>query len=137
MQLDRGALEQLDREALIALVLTQQARNAALEAQVATLTARVNELGGEPPAAAAPRPPFVKPPRPAPPAKGPRKRRAANFARRRATPTRIIEHVVDRCPGCGTALGGGEVVRRRQVLHVPRVPVEVIEHVVRRRMCPY
>jgi transposase len=58
------------------------------------------------------------------------------FARRRGTPTRIVEHVVDACPDCGTPLSGGEVVRRRQVLHIPRVPVEVIEHVVRRRVCP-
>ena len=137
MQLDRSALEQLDREALLTLALTQQARIAALEGQVATLTARVNELSGEPPPPPAPPPPpFVKPPRPAKPPKGPRKRRAHNAARRRDAPTRIIEHVVDRCPGCDTPLSGGEVVRRRQVLHVPRVPVEVIEHVVRRRVCP-
>jgi transposase len=137
MQLDRRALEQLDREALITLVLTQQARIATLEGQVVALTARVNELSGEPPAPPAPPPPpFVKPPRPAKPPKGPRKRRAVGFARRRDTPTRVIEHVVDACPDCGTPLSGGEVVRRRQVLHVPRVPVEVIEHVVRRRVCP-
>ena len=28
------------------------------------------------------------------------------------------------------------MVRRRQVLHIPRVPLEVVEHVVRRRVCP-
>jgi transposase len=119
-------------------VLAQQARIAALAQQVAGLTARVEELSGEPPAAPPPRPlpPFVKPPRPATPAKGPRKKRQLNFARHRDTPTRLVEHVVDACPACGTALSGGEVVRRRQVLHVPRVPVEVIEHVVRRRVCP-
>jgi transposase len=137
MQLDRSALEQLDREALLTLALTQQARLAALEGQVAALTARVNELSGEPPPPPPPLPPpFVKPPRPAKPAKGPRKRRAVGFARRRDTPTRVVEHVVDACPDCGTPLSGGEVVRRRQVLHIPRVPVEVIEHVVRRRVCP-
>jgi transposase len=136
--LDREALEQLDRAALIELVLAQQARIAALAQQVAGLAARVEELSGEPPAAPPPRPlpPFVTPPRPAKPAKGPRKQRQLNFARRRDTPTRLVEHVVDACPDCGTALSGGEVVRRRQVLHIPRVPVEVIEHVVRRRVCP-
>jgi transposase len=137
-QLDRDALEQLDRAALIALVLAQQARLVALETQVAALTARVEELSGEPPAPPPPRPlpPFVKPARPATEPKRPRKRRAVNFARRRDVPTRRVEHAVDTCPGCGAALAGGEVVRRRQVLHVPRVPVEVIEHVVRRRVCP-
>src|SRR5215210_2063081 len=135
-ELDRSALEQLDREALITLVLAQQARIRALEGQVSVLTARVNELSGEPPPPAPPRPPFVKPSRPAKPATGPRKRRAHNFARRRDTPTRLVEHALDACPACGTPLSGGEVVRRRQVLHLPRVPVEVIEHVVRRRVCP-
>ena len=136
MQLDRAALEHLDREALLMLVLTQQARLAALEAQVAALTARVHALSGEPPAPPPPPPPFVKPARPPRPPKRPRKRRALNFARRREVPTRIVEHVVGACPGCGTALSGGEVVRRRQVLHVPRARAEVIEHVVRRRVCP-
>jgi len=136
--LERDALEQLDRAALIALVLAQQARLAALETQVAALTARVEELSGTPPPPPPPRalPPFVKPARPAKAGKGPRKRRAVNFARRRETPTQVVEHAVETCPACGTALRGGEVVRRRQVLHIPRVPVAVIEHVVRRRVCP-
>ncbi|HEX6738051.1 MAG TPA: IS66 family transposase [Vicinamibacteria bacterium] len=136
MQLDRAALDPLDREALTTLVLMQQARITALEAQVAALTVRVNELSGEPPVPPPPAPPLVKPARPPRPPKRPRKRRALNFARRREVPTRIVEHVVDACPACGTALSGGEVVRRRQVLHVPRVRAEVIEHVVRRRVCP-
>ena len=73
MPLNRSALEQLDREALLTLVLTQQAHIAALETQVATLTARVNELSGEPPAPPPPPcAPFPKPSCPAPPAKGPR-----------------------------------------------------------------
>jgi hypothetical protein len=137
-ELDRDALERLDRAALIGLVLAQQAQLAGLARQVAALTARVEELSGEPPAPPAPRPlpPFVKPARPAKEPKRPRKRRAVNFARRRDVPTRVVEHALDTCPGCGAALAGGEVVRRRQVLHIPRVPAEVIEHVVRRRVCP-
>jgi transposase len=134
--LERDALEQLDRAALLALVLAQQARLAALETQVATLTARVEELSGPPPPPPRALPPFVKPARPAKAGKGPRQRRAVNFARCRETPTQVVEHAVETCPACGTALSGGEVVRRRQVLHIPRVPVAVIEHVVRRRVCP-
>ena len=116
----------------------QQAQLAALTQQVAALTARVEALSGEPSAPPPPRarPPFVKPARPAKPAKLARKKRADNFARRREVPTRVITHALDACPACGTALSGGEVVRRRQVLQLPRVPVEVIEHVVRRRVCP-
>src|SRR6478609_928450 len=100
----------LDRDAL---VLAQQARLVALETQLAALTARVEELSGEPPAPPPPRPlpPFVKPARPPKAGKGQRKRRAVNFARRRETPTRVVEHAVETCPGCGAALRGGEVVR--------------------------
>ena len=47
--LDRGALEHLDREASIALVLAQQARIVALTRQVAALAAHMEELGGRPP----------------------------------------------------------------------------------------
>lgn len=138
MMLDRAALDHLDREALITLVLAQQARIAALETQLATLAAQVEAMRDDPPASPAgpARSAVVKPARPPKSAKRPRTPRQHNFARRRETPTRIIEHAVSICPDCGTALGGGEVVRRRQVLHVPPVPAEVIEHVVRRRVCP-
>ncbi len=80
MKLDRDALEHLDRAALLTLVLTQQARISALETQVATLAAQVNELRGAPPAAPAgpQEPAFVTPPRPAKPAKRARKRRQGN-----------------------------------------------------------
>jgi hypothetical protein len=138
MLLDRAALELLDREALLALVLAQQARVVALEGQVAALTARVDELGGSPPTPtpAPALPPFVKPARQAKQGRGARKRRGQGFGRRRMAPTRVVEHALAACPDCGTALGGGEVVRRRQVLHLPPAPVEVVEHVARRRVCP-
>ncbi|HEX5504306.1 MAG TPA: IS66 family transposase [Thermomicrobiales bacterium] len=138
MTLDREALDRLDRAALVALALALQGRIAALEAQVAVLAARVEALGGRPPAPpAAPAPPaFVTPARPAKPAERPRRRRPVGFARRREAPTRIVEHAVGTCPACGAALRGGAVVRRRQILHVPPAPVEVVEHVVRRRVCP-
>jgi transposase len=139
MMLDRGALEQLDREALIALALAQQAQIAALGGQVAALAARVEELGGRPPGpppAAPPLPAFVKPARPVKARQGGRKRRGQGFGRRRMAPTRTVEHALDACPDCGAALAGGEAVRRRQVLHIPPAPVEVIEHVARRRVCP-
>ena len=138
MELERAALEQLDRAALVALVLAQQARIGLLEGQVAALTARVDELGGQPPSPppVAPLPPFVKPARQAKRAKGGRKRRGQGFGRRRLAPTRVVEHALAACPDCGAALGGGEVVRRRQVLHIPPAPVEVVDHVARRRVCP-
>ena len=138
MMHDRAALEQLDRAGLVALVLAQQARIAVLEGQVATLAARVDDLGGAPPAPppVPPLPPFVKPARSAKAGKAARKRRAQGFGRRRMVPTRTVAHALESCPDCGAALCGGAVVRRRQVLHVPPAPVEVIEHVALRRVCP-
>ena len=137
MDVERDAFEPLDRAALIELVLMQQARITALEAQVTQLRAELAARAGAPPSAAGSSPPsWVRPSRPALPAKTTRRKRPHNFARRRDTSTEIVEHVVAVCPACGTALQGGEVVRRRQVLHLPRVPVQIIEHVVRRRVCP-
>ena len=66
----------------------------------------------------------------------PRRKRAQGYARRREEPTRRVVHVVDKCQDCGCTLVGGSLKRRRQVLHVPIVPVEVIEHEYVERRCP-
>ena len=72
-----------------------------------------------------------------PPAQpGPRKQRRHGFARRRMTPTRQVEHVVERCPDCGTQLSGGWTQRTREVIELPQVPAEVTEHVYIARNCP-
>src|SRR5215217_3410373 len=66
----------------------------------------------------------------------PRKRRAQGFARRRAAvPTRRQAHAASRCPDCGTALAGGWVQRRREVIELPVAPAEVVEHVYLARQC--
>ena len=68
--------------------------------------------------------------------KAPRQRRPHGFARRRMTPTRRVEHVVDHCPDCGTLLSGGWTQRTREVIELPQVPAEVTEHVYIARDCP-
>jgi transposase len=65
-----------------------------------------------------------------------RKKRAKGYARKRLKPTRQVVHGLDRCTQCGCTLGGGSVKRTREVLHIPIVPVEVIEHVFLERRCP-
>jgi hypothetical protein len=51
--------------------------------------------------------------------------------------TRWQTHAVETCPGCGTALSGGWIVRRVQVIELPAAaPVEVTEHRILRRQCP-
>ena len=67
----------------------------------------------------------------------PRKRRPHRFARRRSpTPTRRVTHAAAHCPHCGTRLLGGWVQRRREVIDLPVVPVEVVEHLILARQCP-
>jgi transposase len=85
-------------------------------------------------------PSFVKPNRPklAVP-KGPRKKRATehNTSRKRAQPTRIERHVLERCPDCNYPLRGESIDYRREVIELPPPqPVEVVEHQVIKRWCP-
>jgi hypothetical protein len=66
----------------------------------------------------------------------PRKRRPHGFARRRSPdPTRQVRHVLDSCPHCQTALTGGWVKRRRELIDLPRLPVQVEEHLYIARRC--
>lgn len=113
--------------------LTAQAeRIAALQAQVQTLVTRVAELEQrDPPAWVKPNRPTRSEPRP------PRKRRGTAFVRRREEPTTVIEHAAECCPDCGTALTGGWVRWRRQVIDLPVMSATVTEHVVLARHCPH
>jgi transposase len=113
-----------------------RAENAELRGLVAQLRERVAELESKlgPPGKSAPD--FVKPSRKKAKKEGPRKKRAQNFARKRDEPTQRIEHAVEECVGCGCRLLGGSVRHSRQVLHIPIVPVQVIEHLYLERECP-
>ncbi len=86
-------------------------------------------------------PHFVKPSRPKPEGpKKPRKKRASqhNHARRRESPTRVVEHACDRCAQCNYLLQGKSLDYSRQVIELPEPqPVEVIEHRVLKRYCPH
>ena len=135
------------KEELIALVLQQRA---IVEEQAETLRlyiGRIEELekeiaalknGGK----------GTKPPPPdwvksntrsekAPPGQGktPRKKRRHNFTWTRREPTKIVEHACEHCPDCGRALSGGWEYSRRQIIEIPPIAVEVIDHVVVARHC--
>jgi transposase len=109
---------------------------AQLQEQLALALARIAELEQQrrdPPS-------FIKPntPKPTEP-KPPRKKRARqhNRARRRETPTRVVEHALDRCPDCHYRLHGQSLDYSRQVLELPPPPpIEVIEHRIIKRFCP-
>jgi transposase len=130
--------EALSRDQLLVLVKAQAQEIAQVRAVNEQLRERIEALeakrGG--PSSGATVPDFVKPARKKAESHGARKRRAQAFVRHREEPTRQVVHACERCRECGTSLFGGSVKRTRQVLHVPIVPVEVIEHVYIERCCP-
>jgi transposase len=65
-----------------------------------------------------------------------RRPRERGAGRARGTPSDVITHALERCPGCGEPLAGGSPKWSRQVLEVEPSPVQVIEHVYLERSCP-
>jgi transposase len=114
-----------------------RARVSELEQHLAAALARIAELEQQ----RHDPPPFVKPNRPKPDSpKAPRKKRAPhhNHGRKRMTPTRYIEHALERCPDCHYRLQGHSLDYSREVIELPNPqPVEVIEHRVIKRFCPH
>ena len=51
-------------------------------------------------------------------------------------PTQRVEHVEEECPDGGIRLSGGWEPRTREVIDLPRVPVQITEHVYIARTCP-
>lgn len=67
--------------------------------------------------------------------KRPRKQREQGYSRKREAAHREVVHDPERCSCCGRALSGGWVHDRRQVIDIPYVPYEVVDHVVMARHC--
>lgn len=129
-------LSTASREELLAIVAQQQATISQLQAAIVQLQQRIAYLEARLGGKGSGGPPGNKPANAKPGENKPRKSRPKGFARRRMAPTRRIEHALDKCPDCGSALLGGWVQRRREVIEVPIVPVEVSEHVYIARVCP-
>lgn len=119
--------QQIDE--LLVINQLQAERIRLLEEEVARLR------GGKPPSPA-PRdvPSFVKPNRPEREKKE-RKPRLEGHARRCETPTRVVKHAPESCSKCGRKLRGGWVHGDRQVIDIPFIPYEVIEHRFLARHC--
>jgi transposase len=95
---------------------------------VTTLEEQIAALKRDPPSGKARAvPSFVKPNAP-PKEKKERKRREGSYSRPREKPTKTVGHKLERCPDCGRTLSGGWVHRTRQVIEIPNLPYEVIEH---------
>jgi hypothetical protein len=138
-----SGLDELTREELIALVLKlhetvelQAKRIVELEVivqaqaeRISALEEEVSKLGGP-----QPKPAWVK--ANAPKAeKGPRKKRSSSFARHNLPATQVVYHVVENCPDCSRKLSGGSVKWQHQVLEIPKVRIEVIDHLFVERRC--
>ncbi len=64
-----------------------------------------------------------------------RKKREHNFTWTRREPTQTVEHACDNCPDCGRALCGGWEYSRHQVVEIPAITVDVVDHIVLARHC--
>ena len=138
-----SGLDELTREELIALVLKLhetvelQAKGiveleAIVQAQaerISALEEEVSKLGGP-----KPKPAWVKA-NAAKTEKGPRKKRSSSFARHNLPATEVQYHAVETCPDCGRKLSGGSVKWQHQVLEIPEVHIEVIDHLFVERRC--
>ena len=122
-------LQTASRDSLPAVIAEQQVTIVALELRIQDLERRLGSSKGEGVPGTKAQQASAKPTRL-------RKRRPQGFARTRATPTARVVYVVDHCPDCGTRLQGGWVKRRREVIDVPVVPAEVVEHCFVQQQCP-
>ena len=95
-------LSTASRDALIKMIIRQQAIIESLERRIAQLEGQSKGKNSR-------RMPGLKPKadgKPDQPRK-PSKRRPQGFARTRMTPTQRVEHVLEQRPDCGTELSGG------------------------------
>lgn len=125
----------LSHDELVALVKSLWAAKQQLGARVAALEAELEQMRRDPPSGTArPVPSFVKASRP-PEEKRPRKKRSHSYVRPKEEPTRTIDHAVEACPQCGRKLSDGWVHDSRQVIDIPVMAYEVVEHRMIRRHC--
>ena len=139
-------MNDLTREELISIVLSQREQLAAVEKEVGSLRSSVERLekenaelrarlGGD---GNAPIAAWVKPNRAErrATAREERKKRKQAFVRKRDIATREVRHAVDICPDCGVKLKGGWVVGTHQTIEIPHTPAEVTNHMAVARKCP-
>ncbi len=127
-------LQQATREELIQLNLQLIAQLQVLQEHVKQLETELESLRGG--GSQSNPPTFVKAYRPARSKKKKRKKRAHGFARRLDLVTARVEHSLERCPDCRVDLTGHRVVKTRQIIELPPVQAQVIEHTLVERRCP-
>ena len=149
LDLDRSQLEQLDKEALISIILTLQQQVRELQQAVAAQSDEIQKLrdqlaknsrnSGKPPSSDG-----LKKPRPRNLRKKTGRRSGGQKGHKGHTlgmveqPDHVRVHQVSQCPHCATDLQPVEgcEVERRQVFDIPPVRVEVTEHRAEIKVCP-
>jgi transposase len=127
-------LDNATREELIHLNLQLIAQLQVLQERVKKLEAELESLRGG--GSKSNPPSFVKANRPPRSKKKKRKKRAHGFARKLDFVTARVEHSLEQCPDCQLDLIGRRVVKSRQVIELPPVQVQVVEHLLVERSCP-
>ncbi len=125
-----SGLDALTREELIVLLLAldetvqrQAERISELEEEVARLRGSKSSAGL-----------CIKPSIPKKD-KTPRKKRKHSFARERLPATQVCYHAVDICPDCDRKLSGGSIKWYHQVIDIPPLKAEVVDHIFVERWC--
>jgi transposase len=140
-------LSSFSNEELIALILQQRS---IIEEQAEALKAAQKEIadlkeaiarlknGGQDKKPPSPPPDWIKQnTKTANPQEGQKKRkkRLQNFTWKRREPTQTVPHACEVCPDCGRGLSGGWEYSRRQIIEIPPIALEVVDHVVMARHC--
>lgn len=138
-----SGLDDLTREELVEMVLNLHATSVAQEKQIVELRAlvqgqaeRISELEEEVAKLRGSRPggisikPSVKKKD-----KEPRKGRTQWFSRKKQPATKVICHAAEECPDCGRGLAGGSIKWSHQVVDIPPVRAEIVDHLFIERYC--
>jgi hypothetical protein len=135
--MSENELAAASREDLIGYIRHLETGSEQQKAVIAALQARISALeqklaGRSGPGMPGNRPVRTKPAKPAPG----RKKRVQGFGRPRLPPTETVQHTLETCSDCGTALVGCWIQATREVTGVPIAPVRVIAHQYVARVCP-
>jgi transposase len=127
-------LNTASRSELIALILDLRDKIELLEIKIVELQANKQKDSDTPPTS--PLPSWVKLNTKKKKRKNDRKKREHGFSRKRSVPDRQVFHSFSSCPNCGgEQLGKPAVAYTREVIEIPIIPFETIEHVIFKRWC--
>src|ERR1700742_2232181 len=127
-------LENASRDELLQFIAQLLAQQQLLQERVKQLEAELQSLRGSDDSNSSP-PAWVKPSRPSR-RKKKRKPRSQGFARKLDPVTARLEHALAQCPDCQVVLTGRRVIKTRQVIELPPVQAQVIEHQLIQGTCP-